>query len=214
MNPLTPDELRAAGFVASKVFDKEKQDLDSYVLLARCVMDSALALAELHPAEAEGYRSIAMNTSFNIAAACWPGWEDAHTDIAPEHRLLALELGALNVRLGRDLDAPPSRRFNGYWIYGVHQLANRDHESARNSFEAAGNCAELMESEENRLMAQGWILANNIVQLGGHKPDEDLLDVISKLEALGDDGAFYASQYAPALKRLSRIPAAAARSSE
>ncbi len=209
MEPLSPDELRAVGFMASTVFDKEKQDLDSYVLAARCVLDAAMALAELNPNDADGYRSIAMNTSFNVAAACWPGWDDAYAEISSGHRKLALELGALNVTLGRDLDAPPSRRFNGYWILGVHQMADRDHESARISFEAAENCANLMDSEENRQMAKGWIIANNQLQLGGTKPEGELLDVIDTLKSLGEDGEFYASQYAPALSRLSATPIAA-----
>jgi len=203
MKPVTPDELRVAGFVASKTFEDEQKDLDTYVLMARCVFDAALALAEQHPDEAAGYRSIAMNTSFNIAAACWPGWADAHADIDAEKLALALEMGEFNVRTGRDLDAPASRRFNGYWIHGVHQMASGDHEGARNSFEAAENCAELMDSDENRYMARGWLVANTILQLGGDAPDEELDGIVAKLKSLGEDGEFYAEQYAPALKNLS-----------
>lgn len=215
MKRLQPDELRTAGFIASKVFDKEKHDLDHYVLMARCVMDAAMALAELNPKQEKDYRSIAMNTSFNIAAACWPGWDDAHDDISAENRRLALELGALNVKLGRSLDAPASRRFNGYWIFGVHQMADRDFDGARSSFEAAQNCAELIDSEENRLMAKGWILANDILERYGKAPEGELLGVIERLRALGEDGEFYAAQYAPALARLSVAPRVAeARSSE
>ncbi len=214
IDPLSPEDLRAAGFIASKTFDKEKQDLGNYVLMARCIFDAAIALADLVPEKADGYRSIAMNTSFNIAAACWPGWEDAHPDIPQAQRELALELCKVNVALGRDLDAPPARRFNGYWMYGVHQMAAGDHEGARTNFEAAANCAELMDSDENRLMAQGWMLANNILQMGGNAPGDELLGVIEELRALGDDGAFYAGQYAPALGRLSDSREAAARSGQ
>lgn len=205
MKPLTPDELRAAGFVASKTFDTERRDLDTYVLMARCVFDAALALAEQYPAEADGYRSIAMNTSFNIAAACWPGWAKAHADIGTDKLELARAMGEFNVRIGRDLDAPPSRRFNGYWIHGIHQMTSGDHEGARTSFEAAENCAELMDSDENRFMARGWMVANDILQRGGDEPDAELNDIVDKLKSLGEDGAFYADQYAPALKNLKSV---------
>lgn len=200
--PLTPDELRNAGFIASKTFDGEKKDLGNYILMARCVFDAAMALAETRKDQADDYRSIAMNTSFNIAAACWPGWEDAHDHITDDQLALALEMSRFNVAVGKSLDAPLSRRFNGYWILGVHLLVAGHFREARQNFEAAANCAEASDSDENRYMAIGWTLASNILEEGGASPNEELAGVIERLRSLGEDGAFYAGQYAPALRNL------------
>lgn len=203
--PLSPDELRVAGIVASQTFDGEKKNLENYILMARCVFDAAVELSRNSETQADAYRSIAMNTSFNIAAACWPGWEDAHADISDEQLALALDMARFNVAVGKSLDAPLSRRFNGYWILGVHLLVAEAYGEARTNFEAAANCAEASDSDENRYMAIGWSLATGILASGGVSPNEELAGIIDRLRGLGEDGAFYAGQYAPALRNLAAL---------
>jgi len=199
MEPLTPDELRAAGFLAAKTFDREKKELDAYILMARTVFDAALALAEKFPEQSDGYRTVALNTSFNIAAACWPGWEDAHPNISAEQRALALAMCRFNVATGESLDKPPDRRSNGNWILGAHLLAGGEYDEARESFRAAAAFGEQAGSKDSALMNRGWMLVCDILSGDGTKRDE-LTALTAELESLGEDGKFYAGQYEPALK--------------
>jgi len=198
MEPLTPDELRAAGFLAAKTFDREKKELDAYILMARTVFDAALALAEKFPGQADAYKTVALNTSFNIAAACWPGWEDAHPNISAEHRARALAMCRFNVATGEALDKPADRRSNGCWILGAHLLAGGEYDEARASFQAAAAFGEQAGSTDGTLMNQGWMLVCDILAGDEAKRDE-LTTLTAELESLGEDGKFYAGQYEPAL---------------
>jgi hypothetical protein len=163
--------------------------------MGRTVIEACLALAEQHPDQAVAYKSVALPTSYNIAAACWPGWEDAATDIPADKLTMALALCRFNVALGEELDIPPERRFNGQWILGAHLLVQASWNEARACF---FNAASLGQSPDAVTMAKGWMLVCDI--LAGDLSKQPALDeLIAELAALGEDGEFYASQYAPAL---------------
>ncbi|MDZ7685789.1 MAG: hypothetical protein U5O39_12930 [Gammaproteobacteria bacterium] len=61
-----------------------------------------------------------------------------------------------------------------------------------------------MDSDENRYMARGWMIASKILQRGGDEPNAELdaPAASGSLNHWAEDGAFYAEQYAPALKNL------------
>jgi hypothetical protein len=196
MNDLSPEELRTVAFIAWKTLQTEKKDLASYVLTARCVMTAAEALAKVK--QATEYKTMVMRLAYNIASAAWPGWEDAHTNIPDDIRVLALEMCKLNVALSEELNLPPERKSAGQWMTGAHQLANSQYELARASFNAAAELGTQAGQKDGPLMAQGWVIVCDI--LAGKDGTSALDDIKQQLMALGEDGQFYASQYEPALK--------------
>lgn len=203
MNPMTVEELRLVALTAWRVLQTEKKDLDAYLVTARCVITSALALAETNPDEANNYKTLARNMSFNIASAAWPGWEDAHENITAEQLALALDMCNFNVEMSETLDAPPDRRANGFWISGAHLLANGKFAEAKAAFEKAAAFNDTAASEDGATMARGWIIVSDI--LAGEDRKKELDAISDKLKTMGEDGEFYASQYEPAIVRLSRL---------
>jgi len=201
MQPLTVDELRAVAFSAWQTLHQEKRDLDAYVLAARCVIAAADHLATGTSGDSrQGYLTFVRNMTFNISSACWPGWEDAHEAISPEHLAMALMLCRRNLELADTLNSPPAQRANGYWMLGAHLLANHLYDDAIEAFESAREAGRQADSKEGALMAEGWIVAARI--LGGDDCHEELDRLVEQLKRLGEDGDFYASQYGPALQRL------------
>lgn len=199
MEAPTPDSIRAAAFAAFRTFTKEKRELETYVIIGQSLIEACLSLAEKHPDKAVDYKSVALPTSYNIAAACWPGWEDAAQDIPAETLETALELCRFNVALGEELDIPPERRFNGQWILGAHLLAQAAVEEAKECF---ANCEALGQSSEAKTMAKGWGLVCDILA-GDSSARSELESLGEQLSAMGEDGEFFAGQYEPAIKRFS-----------
>jgi hypothetical protein len=203
MQPLTVDELRSVAFAAWKTLHQEQRDLDGYVLAARCVITGASHLAseaENSGESPEGYRTLVRNMTFNIASACWPGWEDAYDTVAPAHLALSLELCRLNIELSDALNSPPAQTGNGYWMLGAHLLANGSWNEAEQAFRTAAELGREAGAQDSALMAEGWILVTQT--LAGHDRQAELDGLIEKLKSLGEDGEFYAGQYLPAIQRL------------
>lgn len=202
MEALKVDELRAAAISASKVYRNEMKDIPAYVLMARTLFHAAQGLAAQYPEQAVGYTNISVFTSFNIAAACWPGWEDASPDVTDEMLALSLEMCHYCVETAAALDMPPGRRSNGQWILGAHLLANGDYEGARASFTKGMEFSDQAGSADGKLMAQGWTLVCDILS-GDTDKREELDHLSTELAAMGEDGEFYASQFEPAIKAFS-----------
>lgn len=199
MKKPTPDSIRTAAFAAFKTFTREKNELDTYVVIGRAMIEACMSFAEKDPDKSAEYKSVALPTSYNIAAACWPGWEDAPPDIPEELLDTALELCRFNIALGEELGIPPERRFNGQWILGVHLIAQGSYDEARACF---ANCENLAQGDEARVMAKGWSLVCDILAGDADKKAE-LEQLQKELASLGEDGEFFAGQYEPAIRRFS-----------
>lgn len=202
MEPLTPEEMRSAAITAFRAFQQDKQDLGSYIIMGRTVIDACLALAELHADQSAAYKAVALPVSYNIAAGCWPGWEDADPNLTKDQRELGLELARFNVAIGKELDIPPERKKNGAWILGVHLLACKQWDEAKASLARAADFSEQAGLPDAAEMSRGWIHVSDI--LAGDASKRSSLDqVIELLKGMGEDGEFYAGQYQPAIQKLS-----------
>ena len=202
--PLTqasPAGLRMASAMLGKGFKRGIDDLDGYVYLQKLLIQHALGLAEKHPEQAAEYKSAAIPMAYNLAANTWIGWGAGEVGAIDEnHQRLGMEAAHLNIELAAEVGLGPERRRNGYWILGVHQLAAGDHDAAAQSFHTSAALAKESADAAATTMAEGWVHVARI--LGGANETRELEAVTAKLRTLGEDGAFYADQYAVALDAL------------
>lgn len=195
----SPQGLRAASFALGKRFQRGLADMDGYVYLQKILVQHALNLAEKHPEHALEYKTVAIPMTYNLAANTWPGWGGAEAEAAGEgHRKLGLAAAHKNVAIAAEVGLGPERRRNGHWILGAHQLAAGDHGAAAQSFATSAALARQAEDVTAALMAQGWVHVAHT--LGGTDETRQLDAVRDELRQRGDDGEFYADQYATALQ--------------
>lgn len=199
----SPQGLRAASHALGKRFQGGLADMDGYVYLQKILIQHALNLAERHPEQALEYKTAAIPMTYNLAANTWPGWGPKEADTVREgHRKLGFAAAHKNVALAAEIGLGPERRRNGHWILGAHQLAAGDHSAAAQSFNTSAVLARQAKDATAALMAQGWVHLARI--LDGADETRQLDAVREELRRLGDDGEFYANQYAAARQVFQR----------
>jgi hypothetical protein len=125
---LSADDLGKSHYLISKKFAGGASDLEGYLLLARTAFDAAVASGVLDPETGLAYRSVAMMIAYNIAAACWPGWETPSPGLTEAHQATALEYCRFNV--ATELQVLSGRHMNGDWITGAHLMAAGSYDDA------------------------------------------------------------------------------------
>ena len=200
----SPASLRMADRMLTRSFNRGIDDLDSYVYLLKLVIQHALALAERHPDQAVEYRQTALAMTYNLATNTWIGWgADAVGTIASSHRQLGLQAARQNIELAEQLNLGPERRRNGYWVLGAHLLAAGDYAEAVAAFAASRDLSAEAEMIDGALMAQGWMYLAHLLAGEDEELQRAQLERLQEeLRELGEDGAFYADQYAVALTAL------------
>ena len=197
----SPAGLRMASAMLGKALNRGIDDLDGYVYLQKLLIQHALGLAEKHPVQAAEYKSAAIPMAYNLAANTWIGWGAGEVGAIDEnHQRLGMEAAHLNIELAAEVGLGPERRRNGYWILGAHQLAAGDHDAAAQSFRTSAALGKESADAPATTMAEGWVHVARI--LDGTDESRELDALKAKLRALGEDGAFYADQYAVALDAL------------
>lgn len=189
----TPTNLMAAHFAAVQGV-LQAGNIDGYIMVTRGLIAAALAQQT-----GEG-KDTAVKLAYNLSTNLWPGWDDAPA-LSASQVSTGQEAAALNVRLAAELNLAPERRFNGHWASGALALARHDFGLAAEHFEAAVALARDAEIEVTRVMAEGWIALTRVMT-GDAGAGDQLREIVSKLETLGDDGRFYASQFEPARSKL------------
>ena len=190
----SPTSLGWTNYLLTKSFNRGMDDVDSYVYLLKLVIQHTLNLAERDPA----YKAVAIPMTYNLAANTWIGWGPEEVGaVAESHRRLGLEAARKNVELAAEVGLPPERRRNGYWVLGAHLLAAGEYAEAAEQFATSSTLGKESGDDAAALMAQGWIHVANI--LGGADEEAELQAVQGALRGTGNDGVFYADQYATAL---------------
>ena len=131
---LTATELGRANYIASQLFRHgsgpvRKNDMASYLSVARAVYQAAMSAAEQSP-DAEDradHLKVAYMTAYNIAANCWPGWGEEGAAVTDEQRKLGAAFAKAHLEIVSKLDV--SAKANAYWINAAHELAAGDHEA-------------------------------------------------------------------------------------
>ena len=203
--PLSPASLRMANGMLSKAFNRGVDDIDSYALLSKLIIQHALNLADRHPTDAADYRRAALPMTYNLAANTWPGWGPGEVGALREsHRRLGLAAARLNVELAAEVNLPPARRRNGYWALGAQLLAAGDYAGATSAFATSRDFSDEAKIASGTLMAEGWIRLTEGLAAKDEalrlERFEELERVRESLRKLDDDGAFYADQYGVALE--------------
>ena len=199
----SPASLRMASFMLGKGFKRGLDDMDGYVYLQKLLVQHALALAAQHPQQALEYKSAAIPMTYNLAANTWGGWGEGQVGaIGEAHQRLGMEAALKNVELAAEVGLGPERRRNGYWMLGAHQLAASDYDGAKESFATSAALGKESDNAASTAMAQGWVHVAHI--LSGIDETAELDAVKSHLRTLGEDGAYYADQYAVALDVFSK----------
>ena len=195
----SPASLRMANFMLGKGFKRGLDDMDGYVYLQKLLVQHALALAVQHPQQALEYKSAAIPMTYNLAANTWVGWGEGQVGaIGEAHQRLGMEAALKNVELAAEVGLGPERRRNGYWMLGAHQLAAGDYDGAKESFATSTALGKESDNAASTAMAQGWVHVAQI--LSGIDETAELDAVKSRLRTLGEDGPYYADQYAVALE--------------
>ena len=194
----SPASLRMASFMLGKGFKRGQDDMDGYVYLQKLLVQHALNLAAQHPQQALEYKSAAIPMTYNLAANTWIGWGEGQVGaIGEAHQRLGMEAARKNIELAAEVGLGPERRRNGYWILGAHQLAAEDYDGAEESFATSAALGKESSDAASAAMAQGWVHVAHI--LAGIDETAELDAIKSRLRTLGEDGAYYADQYAVAL---------------
>lgn len=203
MKDLTVDELRGLAFKFGQTFEREQNDIDIYAASVRLIIQAALDSAERNPEQRAEYSNVALATSYNLSAGCWPAWDETSYNRTEIQLDLGLEAAEFNVELANKLEAGPERRKNGCWIQAAHLACRSEFEPAKLLFEQCRQYAAEAADGDAELMAKGWCLLMD--QLLGDQTAISKLDQLkTELRAKGDDGEFYASQYDPFLGYLAR----------
>lgn len=137
--------------------------------------------------------------TYNLAADTWSGWEDAGT-VEDADRAIGLEASRLNIQLAEEMGFPPERRKNGYWIYGAHLLELGDYLGAESAFKTSHGFTLQTQDEAAQAMTLGWVLTCQLLR--GEATEQALEEIQSRLMTLGEDGAFYAGQFGPAINKF------------
>ena len=194
----SPASLRMASFMLGKGFKRGQDDMDGYVYLQKLLVQHALGLAAQHSQQEIEYKSAAIPMTYNLAANTWVGWGEGQVGaIGEDHQRLGMEAARKNVALAAEVGLGPERRRNGYWMLGAHQLAAGDCAAAAESFTTSATLGSESNDAAATAMAQGWVHVAHI--LAGIDETAELDAVKSHLRTLGEDGQFYADQYAVAL---------------
>lgn len=194
----SPGSLSIADYLLSRGFDRGVRDVTGYSYLSKLLIQHTLNQAKLYPDLATEYKTSAVSMLFNLAANTWIGWEQGVGDIQEHHRKLGMAAARLNVELAAELDLPPSRRRNGYWMLGAHWIAARDYDAAVEAFKTSQRLARESGPGPEALMAQGWIHATHIIS--GLDERDELSHVQDKLLEHGKEGKFFANQYDAAIR--------------
>ena len=112
----------------------ERKDLDTYLLMAKSLVELLMAYVQKNPNNREVYQEVAVVTSYNMASLSWSGWDEEGITVSDEQKLVGLKAAGLNVWLAREMNLSPERRQNGLWMLAAQQLANGNVPAAKETF--------------------------------------------------------------------------------
>jgi hypothetical protein len=176
------------------------KDLPLMLMIGRAGVQYALHEARRHdsndPATARELRAIAKGMGYNLAANCWPGWQEPGIVITPGDLEHGHDLARLNLHLAHELQVPPDKVASAYWLLGAQQLAAKEIAAAIDSFEQAGQLYEQAVQADSLHMARGYAgIARMQSPETASQGREQLTAAIDALRSIAtDDAKFYAEQ--------------------
>ena len=176
----------------------DPEQMFSYVLKVRELIQHGLDMASAYPDDAGEYQAALVPVTHDAAIDTWPGWKDAY--VSDEYRLFGLQTARLNLKLREDLKQSPEKRSLGHWIVGLHLLANIQYQDAADSFIASRDLALEGNAEQTVVVAQGWIHLAAI--LAGKDQWDEFEAIKQQLAGMDDQGKYLASQFDSAIAKF------------
>jgi hypothetical protein len=137
------------------------KDVPLMLMIGRAGVQFSLHEARRHdgsdPALARELRALAKTIAYNLAANCWPGWEEPGIVITPGELEHGHDLARLNLHLAHDLQVTPDKIAAAYWLLGAHQLAAKETAAAVDSFEQSAKLYEQAAQVDSQRMAEGYV---------------------------------------------------------
>jgi hypothetical protein len=178
---LTSDDLNKIQKLNTQIHYWERKDLDTYLLMAKALVELLMGYSRKNPEISEVYQEVAVVTTYNMASMAWSGWDEEGITVSSEHKLLGLQAAELNVWLAREMNLSPERRQNGLWMLAAQQLANENVQAAKETFMEQLSVIEAADLPTGTL-ARAWVAACNVMDKSGSEADLD-----DALDALGTD---------------------------
>lgn len=189
---LTPAEFIEAAQNVRKTFYWEQKDLSTYVVLTKHLFRTAIENHDAGGEYADDFGNRILGLGYDLASMTWPGWDEDGIDMTEEFRKTGLVAAKLIVDFADAHDAPAAVRYNNYWLYGAHLLADGNTDAAR---EAWGSALALA-SQDERPGMEAWLAVADSVESGETTLLEDRL---RQLEAADEPQAGTASQIRTAM---------------
>jgi hypothetical protein len=178
---LTSIDLNKIQKLNTQIHYWERKDLDTYLLMAKALVELLMAYSQKNPNNREVYQEVAVVTSYNMASMAWSGWDEEGITVSDEQKLLGLKAAELNVWIAREMNLPAERRQNGLWMLAAQQLANGNVQAAKETFMEQLSVTEAADLPTGTL-ARAWVAACNMMDKTGSKADLD-----AALDTLGTD---------------------------
>lgn len=146
-------------------------------------------------------RKAARALSYNVSANLWTGWGDEAVLPTLSDQAAALDLARLHLRLVESDHLEQELLGNAHWLVGAQRLALGQEQAAHHSFETAKTAYHAGGHHICEAMAEGYV-ALALLQMASMatEGEQRFKNTMTRLEALGEDGDFFADQLRTAQK--------------
>jgi hypothetical protein len=203
------DSVKVGAYYAelTKILYARNKDVRNMLDLGRAGMEYLLRQAERVAADdaslSIALRKAARTLAFNVAANCWPGWDDEGVVIGAADIADGLELAKLSLGLGQELTLGQAQLGTAHWLVGALDLAAGRTDAAVASFDRARACYLSGGKQTQVLLIDGYLaIARSATEVGDGQ-DVRLDDVVGRLQQDGSENAkFFANQLRTAARIL------------
>ncbi len=181
-----------------KLLYRDHKDVAGMLTLGALGVAFCLREARSHENSSDESRSLldaAKRMSFNIAANCWPGWNDEGVEISDDHIRTGLGFARLSRRLVEELELDGDQVGNGYWIVGALQLSLGEFDAALAALADSKAAFGQLSDPAQALMADAYIALTKRLDPASESNDEELKSAVQTLRGLdNEDATFFVDQ--------------------
>jgi len=184
-----------------------KKDVSGMLDCGRAGIKLSLAAAEQNSktdeAVAARLEDKAKTLAFNVAANCWPGWDDDGIALTTEHMRTGLALAEQSLELVRKLRLGDQRQGTAHWLVGALHLALGHNGLAAMEFDCAKAAFDAAHQPIESRMVSGYRAIGD--QRDGAKRDDAVREFARIVAALESENSDKARFFARQLRRAERV---------
>jgi hypothetical protein len=207
--PAPADMAKAHAELAAFLY-KARKDVSGMLDCGRAGIARLLAAADqistTDQVAAAQLEDRAKTLAFNVAANCWPGWDDDGIALTTEHIQAGLALAEQSLELVRKLRLGEHREGTSYWLVGALHLALGQNGLAAPVFDRAKAAFDAAHRPIESLMVSGYrAVADQRDDAKHNRAVREFATILSALESENSDKAkFFARQLRTAERVLNR----------